>query len=39
MNKLLVKCIETFLIYIFLFFKVLNDIIVINFIFESPLHI
>jgi len=32
MKNLLVKCIETFHIYI-------NDVIVINFIFESPFHI
>jgi len=39
MKNLLMKCIETFLIYIFLFLRVLNDIIVVNFIFESPFHI
>jgi len=31
MKNLLVKCIETFLIYIFLIFKVLNDVIIVNF--------
>ncbi len=37
MKNLLVKCIENFLIYII--FKNLNDVIVINFIIESPFHI
>ncbi len=32
MKCLLVKCIETFLIYIYLFIKVLNDVIVVNFL-------
>jgi hypothetical protein len=31
MKNLLVKCIETFLIYILKFLKVLNDMIVVNF--------
>jgi hypothetical protein len=31
MRSLLVKCIETFLVYIFFIFKVLNDMIVVNF--------
>jgi hypothetical protein len=34
MKNLLMKCIETFLIFLFLFLKVLNGIIIINFIFE-----
>jgi len=33
------KCIEIFLIYVFLFLKNLNDVIVINFILGSPFHI
>jgi len=39
MKNLLVKCIETFLIYIFQFFKILNEVIVINFMLENPFHI
>jgi len=39
MKNLLVKCIETFLIYIFLIFKVLNDVIIVNFYPWSPFHI
>jgi hypothetical protein len=40
MKKLLVKCIETFLIYIYIqLLKILNDMIVIKFIFESPFYI
>jgi len=30
MKNLLMKCIETFMIYILLFLKVLNDMIVVN---------
>jgi hypothetical protein len=39
MKKLSMKCIETFLIYLFFIFKILNDVIVISFILESPFHI
>jgi hypothetical protein len=39
MKNLLMKCIETFLVYIFLFFKVLNDVIIINFDPSNPFHI
>jgi hypothetical protein len=39
MKNLLVKCIETFLIYIFLILKKLNDMIIIKFILYSPFHI
>jgi hypothetical protein len=39
MKFLLVKCIETFLIYIFQFLKILNEVIVINFMLENPFHI
>ncbi len=39
MKNLFVKCIETFLIYIFIKLKSLIDMIVINFIFESSFHI
>jgi hypothetical protein len=39
MKNLLVKCIETFLIYIFQFLKILNEVIVINFMLKNPFHI
>jgi hypothetical protein len=39
MKNLSMKCIETFLIYIFFIFNILNDVIVISFILESPFHI
>jgi hypothetical protein len=39
MKNLLMKCIEIFLIYLFLILNILNDVIVVNIIFESPFHI
>jgi uncharacterized membrane protein len=39
MKNLLLKCIEFFLTYIFLILKILNDMIILNFILESPFHI
>jgi hypothetical protein len=39
MKNLLMKCIETFLIFIFLIKKFVNDVIVIHFILGSPFHI
>jgi hypothetical protein len=39
MKNLLMKCIETFLMYIFLIKKKFNDVIVITFILASPFHI
>jgi hypothetical protein len=39
MKNWLVKCIEIFLIYIFLIFFQKNDVIVINFNLGSPFHI
>jgi len=40
MKKLLVKCIETFFIYLFIYlFKILKDVIFINLILENPFHI
>jgi hypothetical protein len=39
MKNWLVNYIEIFLIYIFLIFEILNDVIVINFILGNPFHI
>jgi len=38
MKNLLMKCIETFLIYIYIY-KVLNDMIAVKFFHKSPFHI
>lgn len=39
MKNLLMECIETFLIHILKFLKILNDVIAINFIIGNPFHI